>query len=479
MTNATRVGAIFTLSGLGLLALAFWGLWRDIGWIAQPFYAFAWWGYILGVDGLCSLRRGDSLLTSRRRFLVPMAIWSVTFWFFFEFLNLRFQNWYYVGVQRVESFGDLLFGGFFVVACFSTVFVGIFETCDLLASWRVFDRPLSKTRQAESARPFPVWVSYAVQGLGVTMAGLAICFPYYLAPLIWGSFTFLVDPWNYRRGARSLLRDVEMRHWGLIARIFLAGLICGFVWESFNFFAPQKWIYTVRGLEGFKLFEMPLLGFLGFPGLAYDALAGFALLASLFLGNQTWELPSDLRYTLRPRPVAPRWIFWGSVPVQVAFWGLICSLAIGVSFGSLELRLRDLSLAPLEIDRLAELGIDRPRQLLAALRDVPEDGVETPSPGVHRLGWDEDRRRELRDEVELFTFKGIGSRYGAALRRLGIETVDELRAREPHELHRRIWDELGEAGPRLDMVKVWVLASRDRGVVMDATAASLNTSPSD
>ena len=76
--------------------------------------------------------------------------------------------------------------------------------------------------------------------------------------------------------------------------MFLAGLICGVVWESMNFFAPQKWIYTVRGLEELKLFEMPLLGFLGFPGLAYDSLAAYALMSSCFFGGVLWEREGDL-----------------------------------------------------------------------------------------------------------------------------------------------------------------------------------------
>ena len=457
-----RRGAVFVVLGCAILGLAAWGLWRDIGWIAQPFYAYAWWGYILVLDGFCALRRGHSLLTTRWRLVVPMAVGSVTFWFFFELLNVRFQNWYYVGVPRIESLGDLVRGGVFAVVCFSTVFIGIFETIEALAA-----AGLGRTWRGRP-RALPAWVSYAVQALGAAMALAAICFPYYLSPLIWGSLTFLVDPWNYRRRHRSILRDVEARDWGLVARVFVAGLICGVVWESMNFFAPQKWIYTVRGLEGAKLFEMPLLGFLGFPGLAYDCMAGFALLSALFLGNQTWEHPGDLRYALPPKPRPRARVFWASVPVQVLFWAGVCVLSAGVSFGSLQLRMQDLHLSARECARLADLGIGRPRQLVRAVRDS-----ETRAAVKERTGWSDPHIEDLVDRVELFTFKGIGASNGEALRLIGVRRVEDLAEWEPEHLYRVLMERarsLTRRSLRVDMVRVWVLASRDRGILIGGQA---------
>lgn len=457
MTRAT--GAVFLIIGSSLLTLAIWGLWRDIGWIAQPFYAYSWWGYIFILDGFCAVRRGHSLFTTRYRFVLPIAFWSVSFWFFFEFLNLRFQNWYYVGVPQVQTLTDLALGGLFVTACFSTVFFGLFETFEALTAAGLWRYSRGKPQR------LPTWVSYAVQGLGAAMVMAATCFPYYLAPLIWGSFTFLIDPWNYRRGVRSILRDIEARDWGLVARIFVAGLICGLVWESLNFFAPQKWIYTVRGLENLKLFEMPLLGFLGFPGLAYDCMAGFALLSSLFLRHDTWEHPYDLSYSVRVKPRVQRWVFWISIPIQIQFWGLVVFLYlnVGTTFGSLELRLEDLTLTATEYDALRDLGIRRPRQLLRGAQHHSKRLSIT-----NRTGWSNARLDAVLAKAELYTFKGIGANYGRALKHLGIHGVTDLADWQPESLHQelrmRIFQE--HEGPRLDMVRVWVLASQNRGVFL-------------
>ena len=43
-----------------------------------------------------------------------------------------------------------------------------------------------------------------------------------------------------------------------------AALICGFFWEFWNYWAVPKWTYTVPYVGFFKIFEMPLLGYLGY-----------------------------------------------------------------------------------------------------------------------------------------------------------------------------------------------------------------------
>ena len=55
-------------------------------------------------------------------------------------------------------------------------------------------------------------------------------------------------------------------------------MLAGLVWELLNFWARCKWIYTVPFFDRLKLFEMPLLGFLGFPPLALAAFATWSLL---------------------------------------------------------------------------------------------------------------------------------------------------------------------------------------------------------
>ena len=55
--------------------------------------------------------------------------------------------------------------------------------------------------------------------------------------------------------------------------MFLAGLVCGLLWEFWNFWATSKWHYNVPYLGHVKIFEMPILGFLGFMPFAVESYA--------------------------------------------------------------------------------------------------------------------------------------------------------------------------------------------------------------
>ena len=451
-----RLGGIHILLGVVMLAGAIAGLRWDVAWLAQPFYAWAWWGYILLLDGYCARKRQSSLLTNRRHCVLPICLWSITFWFFFELINGRIQNWYYVGVFPLD---DWVSGSVFAVAAFATVFMGIFQTIDALGAAGLWRR-----RQPREKR-FSRRLTYVLQWVGLVMGGLALFFPHYLAPLIWGSVTLMVDPWNYRRGAVSLLRDLEEGDYGRLGRLLLAGLICGVVWESLNFFAPQKWIYTVRGLEGVKVFEMPLIGFLGFPALALDCVAVYAMFSSWLLGNRTWDNPADLSCPPVLRVARSRGYFWSTALAQMIFWAAVASAVTPINVASLQVELQDLGLTAPELQRLAQHGITRPRQFLQAI-DATDGATEAFHMSASRL-------EELRQRARLYTFKGIGSEHGRMLESVGVRSPDDLKTWEPEVLHNRLRlcplrSASPLARPRLDFVRAWILASRDQAIIQYA-----------
>jgi hypothetical protein len=309
-------------------------------------------------------------------------------------------------------------------------------------------------------------VSYALQGVGVVMVALALIWPYYLAPLVWGSLTFLIDPWNYRLGARSLLRHVADGRCDVIVRCLAAGLVCGLVWESLNYIAPQQWIYTVRGLEELKLFEMPVLGFLGFPALALDAFAAWAAISFWLYGNATWEDDDDGGAALdpAPRPVMPARRRAALLPLHVLLWSVVVVFGQTVSLGSFEVRLEDLGrqLSAAVPDVLRAHGIRRPRQLLNALEE-PQQKASL----QEVVDLDDDDMSALLEETRLYTFKGIGAHHGRLLQSMGIERVDQLRDADPESLCARLQHLRGQhrfPALRLGMVRVWVTAARQRGV---------------
>lgn len=92
----------------------------------------------------------------------------------------------------------------------------------------------------------------------------------YLAAPIWLGFIFLLDPLNARAGGESLLGDARAGRYGRAINLVLAGLICGLVWECWNYWAGSKWSYTVPILPEIRLFEMPVAGYAGFPAFALE-----------------------------------------------------------------------------------------------------------------------------------------------------------------------------------------------------------------
>ncbi len=240
--------------------------------VTEYFYVLAWWPYILLVDGLVFRKTGWSILKKRPWAMWDLGLWSVTFWLIFELFNLRLSNWHYVDLVA----NPYLRWSTYTLA-YATVLPGMFETYLLLRAYGVF-----KHRRI---RPFAFGIkrSGISMAFGAAMLILCLVFPRYLFALVWGGFLFLLDPVNFKLACPSLLHDLSKGRADRTLQLLLAGLICGFLWEFWNFWARCKWIYTVPFVGDVKLFEMPVLGFLGFPPFCLECYAMYGFVAGIGL----------------------------------------------------------------------------------------------------------------------------------------------------------------------------------------------------
>jgi hypothetical protein len=243
----------------------------------EPFWSWhtpiAWTGYLLFVDGLVRARRGGSWLTDAPAEFAFLAIVSIPLWLVFEFYNLFIQNWHYINLP------DSVFWRTFGYAwSFATIWPAIFETADLVGTVR-------GARAAGVARAAPprgrrvlsglAWASMAA---GAAMLLWPIVYPSpYLAAPVWLGFIFLLEPINARLGADSMAADWPWPGREQLINLSIGGLVCGLVWECWNYWANTKWVYTVPILPSVKLFEMPLPGYLGFPAFALECFTMYAL----------------------------------------------------------------------------------------------------------------------------------------------------------------------------------------------------------
>lgn len=112
---------------------------------------------------------------------------------------------------------------------------------------------------------------------------MSMAWPKYFYYLVWIGPIFIMDPILYQSGKKSILTDWQNMDLSFWAQAFMSGLACGFLWEMWNYWSGAKWYYTVPLVGNLKLFEMPVLGFLGFPVFALEA---FLFMGLLDLGRE-------------------------------------------------------------------------------------------------------------------------------------------------------------------------------------------------
>jgi len=76
------------------------------------------------------------------------------------------------------------------------------------------------------------------------------------------------------------MRYTSQRDWRMVIALFAAALICGVFWEMWNIHSWPKWIYIFPYLNAWKIFEMPLAGYLGYLPFGLEVWAATALLYS-------------------------------------------------------------------------------------------------------------------------------------------------------------------------------------------------------
>lgn len=242
-------------AGVAMIVL-FWSLnWSLDGPRTHVYFFPMWLGYVLAVDGLVLMRRGTSILTRSRREFAFLFVFSAPSWWIFELFNWRTKNWSYIGA---ELFSDLEYAILATIA-FSTVMPAVLETAELVRSFEWTERWTSGPRLKRSGRTAAVLFS-----TGCLLVIVLLAWPDVFYPFIWASVFCLLEPINIWTGRPSMFDYLQRRDWRPVVSLALGALICGFFWELWNYFAYPKWTYRTPGVEFLHLFEMPLLGYIGY-----------------------------------------------------------------------------------------------------------------------------------------------------------------------------------------------------------------------
>jgi hypothetical protein len=248
--------------------------------VATYFTPIAWSSYILIADAAVLALTNRSRLNDAPIVVARLALLSIPLWLIFEAYNLRLQNWTYVGLPR--ALPAALFG---YAWSFATITPAVFETSDLVQALL----PQKSPRPPLETEPQPLKFSSAAETILMISGAACLLVPLlvhrhfaaYLFALVWLGFLLLLDPLNHRLNLPSFIGDLAE---GMSRRFYgylLAGWICGWLWEFWNYWARAKWLYTFPMFQRWKIFEMPAPGFLGFLPFALDCFAMYVTAAWL------------------------------------------------------------------------------------------------------------------------------------------------------------------------------------------------------
>jgi len=259
---------------LGLiLAGLFWFLnWTLSGPRTQWGFFPMWLGYCLSVDALVYWRTGTSLLKRDWRKYIGLFLISAPVWWLFEALNLRTQNWEYIGAGQ---FTNLQFA-MWTTLSFTTVIPAVFGSAELMASFDFVKRlprgPLIRPDKLTT-------ISFFIAGW--LMLALMLVWPQIFFPFIWLSPYFILEPLNVWMKNRSLADSTRRRDWRPVIALWLGVLLTAFFWEMWNFHSYPKWIYHVPWGGGFHIFEMPALGYGGYLPFSLELYAMYHFIVGL------------------------------------------------------------------------------------------------------------------------------------------------------------------------------------------------------
>jgi hypothetical protein len=406
------------------------------------FYCFAWWSYILTIDAVIYRLKRNSLILNRTSEFFLLIPWSIFLWLMFEAANLSLRNWYYITVP--SSLVERWVG--YAVA-YGTVLPGLFETTELLEALGV----LKNARVRRIAFSLSVHVGLVI--LGILCLFSSILIPLTFFPLIWVGFLFLLEPVNNWLGGKSLLRDLEEGNPRKIYLLLIAGLICGLLWEFWNNWARSKWVYTVPFFEEAKGFEMPYLGFLGFPAFAVQAYVMYNTL-SLFRSHRGWE-QSSYRLNLKDKTRLTTGILTAVLIVSFSF--LMFRAIDHNTVDSYAARLSDAywipSLYRTELPRVGIAGLDDLVSKTRVKNERDELALRLLVPKEELISWVE--------KAQLVRLKGLGIENLRLLQGAGIDSVAALASEDPSRLSNRISQTYeGRRYPSLSKLRIWIREAR-------------------
>jgi hypothetical protein len=245
---------------LAVLLVSWFFAWTRFDWFEsyqRLTFIPLWFSYIVMINALCVRQAGTCPLLHEPVFFACLFPVSAVFWWLFEYLNQFVQNWFYTGVD----YGPLAYSLHATIS-FSTVLPAVYTTSLWISSLKWFG---NRFHGLPSIRRLPVKFLNRT-ALFISCAGLigVGLWPEELFALLWLAPLLILTSLQHIAGQPTLFTALAGGDWRPAVSAAIAALLCGFFWEMWNFYSLAKWIYSIPSVYRFKIFEMPLLGYMGY-----------------------------------------------------------------------------------------------------------------------------------------------------------------------------------------------------------------------
>ena len=268
------IGVIIWSVSLFLL----WGRFESITWYLKFIDIALWWSFSFIIDGWVYARTGGtSLAGTRPRELMGIAVASVMGWMIFEYINFFVHyNWYYPIGHQIPSAEFLCYS----MLASSAVFPISFEFYSLFNTFDGFKNKYSSGPKIV----LPKWLLVSAFIICLVILLMMSFYPDEMFFAIWiaplAMLAILLDAlkiWT----PFTLLKKGD---WSPLLLIALSWVAAGFCVECWNYFSAAHvdgklittntfyWAYSVPYVNVAHIFEMPILGYLGY--LPYGVYAG-------------------------------------------------------------------------------------------------------------------------------------------------------------------------------------------------------------
>lgn len=255
----------------GVPLFVLWGKFSEpkwiIYWVAIPLY----WGFTLMLDGWAYIRNGgNSLISHSFREVLAMGVASISGWLIFEFLNFFvLDNWIYPA-------GNILDDDEFVIYAVlgsSGLMPMCFEWYYILKTSRFFRNRFTYGPKLN----IPDWAVSAILITGLASLSVIAFFPDLLFGFLWVAPLCILAAVLSKLSIWTPFALLKEGNWTPVLLFNITYLIQGFLVECWNYFSathlddgtilthnPDYWSYSVPYVNVLHVFEMPLLGFLGY-----------------------------------------------------------------------------------------------------------------------------------------------------------------------------------------------------------------------